>query len=98
MQCIKSPPLCLQEHRGPDDQPGYLAVVQLATALVGLRDEQALSERRVDELIQLYEALSDYDRARVAYPPRYRDRPTQGRFKAAKPSKPSHAGVESLRR
>ncbi|KAL2082546.1 hypothetical protein ACEWY4_022364 [Coilia grayii] len=73
-----------EDYRGPDDQPGYLAVVKLATALVGLRSEAALSERRVDELIELYEALSPYDRARVHYPPRHRDRPAQGRFKAAK--------------
>lgn len=90
--------VCLQDYRGPDDQPGYLAVVQLATALVGLRHDPALSEGRVDELIRLYEALSPYDRARVVYPPRYRDRPAQGRFMAAKPSRTSIPGVESLRR
>ncbi|XP_056127239.1 uncharacterized protein LOC130104727 [Rhinichthys klamathensis goyatoka] len=79
------PQQAAEDYRGPDDQPGYLAVVQLATALVGLRHEPALSEGRVDELIRLYEALSPYDRARVVYPPRYRDRPAQGRFMAAKP-------------
>ncbi|KAK0146403.1 hypothetical protein N1851_014286 [Merluccius polli] len=84
--------------RGPDDQPGYLAVVQLATALVGLRYDLALSDGRVDELIRLYEALSTYDRARVAYPPRYRDRPARGCFMAAKPNCASTPGVESLRR
>lgn len=50
--------MCLQEYRGPDDQPGFLAVVKLATALVGLRTEEALSERRVDELIELYESFT----------------------------------------
>ncbi|KAL2080702.1 hypothetical protein ACEWY4_024495 [Coilia grayii] len=87
-----------EDYRGPDEQPGYLAVVKLATALVGLRSEAALSERRVDELIELYEALSPYDRARVHYPPRHRDRPAQGRFKAAKSAHTSIAGVESLKR
>lgn len=96
--CFPSLLVCLQDFRGPDDQPGYLAVVQLATALVGLRHEPALSEGRVDELIRLYEALSPYDRSRVVYPPRYRDRPAQGRFMAAKPSRTSIPGVESLRR
>ncbi|CAL8343675.1 unnamed protein product [Merluccius merluccius] len=87
-----------KDYRGPDDQPGYLAVVQLATALVGLRYDPALSEGRVDELIRLYEALSTYDRARVVYPPRYRDRPARGRFMAAKLNRTSTPGVESLRR
>ncbi|KAL2082466.1 hypothetical protein ACEWY4_022284 [Coilia grayii] len=87
-----------ENYRGPDDQPGYLAVVKLAMALVGLRSEAALSERRVEELIELYEALSPYDRARVHYPPRHRDRPAQGRFKAAKWAHTSIAGVESLKR
>ena len=90
--------MCLQDYRGPDDQPGYLAVVQLATALVGSRYDLALSEGRVDELIGLYEALSPNDRARVVYPPRYRDRPARGRFMAAKPSRTSIPGVESMRR
>lgn len=53
---------------------------------------------RVDELIRLYEALSPHDRARVDYPPRYRDRPAQGRFMAVKPSRTTIPGVESLRR
>ncbi|XP_056127238.1 uncharacterized protein LOC130104711 [Rhinichthys klamathensis goyatoka] len=92
------PQQAAEDYRGPDDQPGYLAVVQLATALVGLRHDPALSEGRVDELIRLYEALSPYDRARVVYPPRYRDRLAQGRFMAAKPSRTSIPGVESLRR
>ncbi|XP_051952646.1 uncharacterized protein LOC127622664 [Xyrauchen texanus] len=92
------PQQAAEDYRGPDDQPGYLAVVQLATALVGLRHDPALSEGRIDELIRLYEALSPYDRARVVYPPCYRDRPAQGRFMAAKPSRTSIPGVESLRR
>ncbi|XP_030216065.1 uncharacterized protein LOC115546731 [Gadus morhua] len=88
-----------EDYRGPDDQPGYLAVVRLATALVGLRHEQALSEGRVDELIGLYEALSPFDRARVVYPPRYTDGAARGgRFMAAKPGRTSIPGVESLRR
>ncbi|XP_051249474.1 uncharacterized protein LOC127359586 [Dicentrarchus labrax] len=91
-------PPASEDYRGPDDQPGYLAVVQLATALVGLRFEPALSEGRVDELIRLYEALSKFDRDRVVYPPRYRDRPARGRFKAAKPSRTSIPGVENMRR
>ncbi|KAK7157004.1 hypothetical protein R3I94_006915 [Phoxinus phoxinus] len=92
------PQQAAEDYRGPDDQPGYLAVVRLATALVGLRHDPALSEGRVDELIGLYEALSPHDRARVVYPPRYRDRPAQGRFMAAKPSRTTIPGVESLRR
>ncbi|KAK0153861.1 hypothetical protein N1851_004053 [Merluccius polli] len=92
------PQQAAEDYRGPDDQPGYLAVVQLATALVGLRYDQALSEGRVDELIGLYEALSTYDRARVLYPPRYRDRPARGRFMAAKSHRTSIPGVESMRR
>ncbi|XP_051250176.1 uncharacterized protein LOC127359896 [Dicentrarchus labrax] len=92
------PQQAAEDYRGPDDQPGYLAVVQLATALVGLRFEPALSEGRVDELIRLYEALSKFDRDRVVYPPRYRDRPARGRFKAAKPSRTSIPGVENMRR
>ncbi|CAL8266768.1 unnamed protein product [Boreogadus saida] len=93
------PQQAAEEYRGPDDQPGYLAVVRLATALVGLRHEQALSEGRVGELIGLYEALSPFDRARVVYPPRYTDGAARGgRFMAAKPARTSIPGVESLRR
>ncbi|CAL8358257.1 unnamed protein product [Merluccius merluccius] len=47
-QSLSEPQQAAEDYRGPDDQPGYLAVVQLATASVGLRYDPALSEGRVD--------------------------------------------------
>ncbi|CAM4569843.1 unnamed protein product [Leuciscus chuanchicus] len=83
------PQQAAEDYREPDDQPEFGGVASRPGLELILR---------VDELIRLYEALSPYDRARVVYPPRYRDRPARGRFMAVKPSRTTIPGVESLRR
>ncbi|KAG9264838.1 hypothetical protein AMEX_G21172, partial [Astyanax mexicanus] len=73
-----------EESHGPDGAPGYEHVVNLATALVGLRKLTHLTDSKVDK-------------ERSVYPPRHQDRLTAGRFKATKYTSGT-PGVESLKR
>ncbi|XP_036795757.1 SH3 and multiple ankyrin repeat domains protein 1 [Oncorhynchus mykiss] len=72
------------ETKGPDNLPGYQHVCRLARGLVGVRNRQGLSDRRVDGLVALWLALPDLDKPRLIYPARHQERIVQGRFKATK--------------
>lgn len=87
-----------EEIQGPDGQPGYQHVLRLARALVGARSLQGLSNTRVDKLIGLWQRLPEPDKQRVVYPPRHRERQTQGRFKASKGKSTVCPGKDSLQR
>ncbi|KAL3049782.1 hypothetical protein OYC64_009105 [Pagothenia borchgrevinki] len=84
--------------QGPDGQPGYQHVLKLAKALLEDRSLQGLSDKRVDELMALWQRLPEPDRRRVVYPPRHRERQPKGRFKTAKGKNTSCPGKESLQR
>lgn len=81
---------------GPDGAMGYQHVVRLAVSLVELRDKPVLTRAKEEELIALWKCLPEGDKAPVAYPPRHKDRLTQGRFR---PSKTSVVpGADSVKR
>ncbi|KAI4819904.1 hypothetical protein KUCAC02_027906 [Chaenocephalus aceratus] len=86
------------EMQGPDGQPGYQHVLKLAKALLEARSLQGFSDKRVDDLMALWQRLPEPDRRRVVYPPRHRERQPKGRFKAAKGKNTSCPGKESLQR
>ncbi|XP_033979784.1 uncharacterized protein LOC117477227 [Trematomus bernacchii] len=77
--------------QGPDGQPGYQHVLKLAKALLEARSLQGLSDKRVDELMALWQRLHEPDRRRVVYPPRHRERQLKGK-------NTSCPGKESLQR
>ncbi|XP_034004943.1 uncharacterized protein LOC117497142 isoform X2 [Trematomus bernacchii] len=77
--------------QGPDGQPGYQHVLKLAKALLEARSLQGLSDKRVDELMALWQRLPEPDRRRVVYPPRHRERQLKGK-------NTSCPGKESLQR
>ncbi|KAJ4938234.1 hypothetical protein JOQ06_002859, partial [Pogonophryne albipinna] len=87
-----------EEIQGPDGQPGYQHVLKLAKALLEARSLQGLSDKRVDELMALWQRLPEPDRRRVVYPPRHRESQLKGRFKTAKGKNTSCPGKESLQR
>ena len=84
--------------QGPGGQPGYQHVLKLAKALLEARSLQGLSDKRVDELMALWQRLPEPDRRRVVYPPSHQERQPKGRFKAAKGKNTSCPGKESLQR
>ncbi|XP_064820247.1 uncharacterized protein LOC135538209 [Oncorhynchus masou masou] len=84
------------ETKGPDRLPGYQHVCRLARALVGVRNRQGLSDRRVDGLVALWLALPDLDKRRLIDPARHQERIVQGRFKAKKGKSSILLGKDSL--
>ncbi|KAM9492387.1 uncharacterized protein ACWYII_004276 isoform 2-T4 [Salvelinus alpinus] len=86
------------ETKDPDAMPGYQHVRRLARALVGVRNRQGLSDRRVDGLVELWLALPDFDKQRLIYPARHQERIVQGRFKATKGKSSIVLGKDSLQR
>ena len=82
--------------KGTDRLPGYQHVCRLARALVGVRNRQRLSDRRVDGLVALWLALPDLDKQRLIYPARHQERIVQGRFKATKGKSSIVLGKDSL--
>ena len=54
--------------------PGYQHVRRLARALVGVRNRQGLSDRRVHGLVALWLVLPDFDKQRLIYPARHQER------------------------
>lgn len=57
--------ICFQEEViGPDGQPGYQHVLNLAKALVEARSLNGLSDSKVDMLISLWQRLPDADKQR----------------------------------
>ncbi|XP_045166755.2 uncharacterized protein LOC123530114 [Mercenaria mercenaria] len=79
---------------GPDNVPGYDKVLNLAKFLVELRDERALREDKVQQLINLWEQLSDFDKKRTNFPRRYTKKPWSGKFGGR--GKNVAPGVESI--
>nr|XP_046166284.1 uncharacterized protein LOC124002687 isoform X4 [Oncorhynchus gorbuscha] len=87
-----------EETKGPDAMPGYQHVRRLARALVGVRNRQGLSVRRVDGLVALWQVLADFDKQRLIYPARHQERIVQGRFKTTKGKSSIILGKDSLQR
>ena len=87
-----------KEAVGPDSMPGYQHVTRLADHLVALKDQSALSLSNVqaNEIITLWQRLSDYDKQRIVYSERFQRKQLQGRFKSARST--VSPGVESTKR
>lgn len=62
----------------------YQHVRRPARALVGVRNRQLLSDRRVDGLVELWLVLPAYNKQRLIYPAQHQERIVWGRFKALK--------------
>lgn len=64
---------------------------------MGLREHSlALSEVEARNIVVLWDGLSSFDKRKTAYPARYQDTLTKGRFRATK--KIVAPGVESTKR
>ncbi|CAM4668143.1 unnamed protein product [Leuciscus chuanchicus] len=83
---------------GPDGQAGYDHVIRLANSLVALRHQRFVSQCKVDEIVMLWNNLSDHDKGRLIYPPCHRDRQLKGRFKVSHSKTNVTPGTESLKR
>ncbi|XP_051532972.1 uncharacterized protein si:ch73-112l6.1 isoform X1 [Myxocyprinus asiaticus] len=59
---------------GPDDIPGYDHVINLANSLVDLRNQGFVKQRKVDEIVTLWDKLSEQDKGNIPYPGRHEDR------------------------
>ncbi|CAM4668215.1 unnamed protein product [Leuciscus chuanchicus] len=95
-----SPALSTQsqmESVGPDGQAGYDHVIRLANSLVGLRHQRFVSQCKVDEIVMLWNNLSDHDKGRLIYPPCHCDRQLKGRFKVSHLKANVTPGTESLK-
>ena len=55
-----------------------------------------MRDSQVKKIQTMWTALEEVDKKRISYPPRFRDKLVQGRFKASKSN--VAPGVESLRR
>ncbi|XP_052472153.1 uncharacterized protein LOC128028874 [Carassius gibelio] len=86
------------ESVGPDGQGGYDHVIRLADSLVDLRLQGFVTQGKVDEIVVLWNNLSDHDRGTLIYPPRHRDRVLKGRFKVSHSKTNVIPGTESLKR
>ncbi|XP_001345268.3 uncharacterized protein si:ch73-112l6.1 [Danio rerio] len=53
---------------GPDGVPGYNHVINLANSLVELRSHGFITQRKVEEIVALWDKLSDYDKGGVVLP------------------------------
>ncbi|OWF48228.1 hypothetical protein KP79_PYT01219 [Mizuhopecten yessoensis] len=92
-----APPNAQPEPVEPDNIAGYDRVMDLAAYHVSLRDDSmALKSGEADYIIELWEALSDYDRLRSKFPARHRSYQIKDRFKSTKTA--VSPGVESTRR
>lgn len=88
---------CYSSGRDPDGELGYQHFLKLARALLEARSFQTgFSDRRVAQLIVLWNCLPEHDRRRVIYPPRHQEWQSKGRFKVAKGKVSSCPGKESL--
>ncbi len=57
------------ESVGPDGQAGYDRVIKLANSLVDLRHQLFVTQSKVDEIVTLWDDLSDHDKGPLIYPP-----------------------------
>ncbi|KAL0966864.1 hypothetical protein UPYG_G00301130 [Umbra pygmaea] len=87
-----------EEGKGPESQPGYHHVRRLARALVEVKNLPEISDRRLDQLIRLWEALPQPDKERLVYPSRQQERLEWGRVKASKGNSSISSGEDSLQR
>jgi hypothetical protein len=86
--------------------PGWDKVDRLAGYLVGLLGEVdsdrnvklSLSHKQVDQIVSLWNDLSQYDKCKVSYPPRHKVRLVQGSLKANKRRSTITPGIEGLQR
>ncbi|XP_048023397.1 uncharacterized protein si:ch73-112l6.1 isoform X2 [Megalobrama amblycephala] len=53
---------------GPDGAPGYDRVIKLANSLVELRNHGFVTQRKVDEIVTLWDKLSEHDKRGVVHP------------------------------
>ncbi len=56
------------ESVGPDGQAGYDHVIKLANSLVDLRHQWFVTQSKVDEIVTLWDDLSDHDKGPLIYP------------------------------
>ncbi len=59
---------------GPDGVPGYDHVINLASSLVELRNHGFVTQRKVDEIVALWDKLLDHDKGGVVHSARAEDR------------------------
>ncbi|MEQ2163478.1 hypothetical protein GOODEAATRI_030546, partial [Goodea atripinnis] len=86
---------------GPDGAPGYQHVVRLARRLVELCRKGCISNAEVEEIVGLWQNLPEVDKGPIAFPSRYKEALTKGRFKKAKtyaPGTVAQPGLESMKR
>ncbi|XP_026125522.1 uncharacterized protein LOC113107315 [Carassius auratus] len=86
------------ESVGPDSQAGYDHVIRLADSLVDLRHQGFVTQSKLDEIVVLWNNLSDHDKGTLIYPPHHRDRVLKGRFKVSHSKTNVIPGTESLKR
>lgn len=53
---------------GPDGVPGYDRVINLANSLVELRNHGFVTQRKMDEIVTLWNNLSEHDKGGVVHP------------------------------
>lgn len=75
--------------------PGHERIANLAKDPTGLVTD-TLSREQVNAILELWEFLHPFDKARIDYPPCHRDKVVQGRFRVSK--KPCTRGVNSTKR
>ncbi|XP_061753808.1 uncharacterized protein LOC133551273 isoform X2 [Nerophis ophidion] len=81
---------------GPDGNGGYQHVCRLATALVALRRQMFVPPRQERHIIELWQKLTDGDKAPPSLPPRHAPKLNKGRFRV---SRQHHLeGVASVKR
>ncbi|KAL8581620.1 hypothetical protein ACOMHN_049176 [Nucella lapillus] len=78
-----------------DCLPGHDKVGQLASYLVSLRDDCAITEGHAAQIVRLYNQLQDYKQPTV-FPSKHRPSLGKGRFGRSKAA--TAAGVDSFRR
>ncbi|KAG7229038.1 hypothetical protein INR49_013157, partial [Caranx melampygus] len=61
------------DERGPDGHGGYQHTVRLARALVELRHQAFVTQLQVREIVELWQKLSDWDKAAISFPLRRQD-------------------------
>lgn len=61
-------------------------MIALAHALVELRHQAYVTQKRALEIVALWLKLSDRDKAPVSFPPRHQDQLLKGRFKTSRSS------------
>ncbi|KAK5608020.1 hypothetical protein CRENBAI_006066 [Crenichthys baileyi] len=84
---------------GPDGTPGYQHVVRLARKLVELCRKGYISNAEMEEIVGLWQNLPEVNKGPIAFPSRYKEDLTKGRFKKAKTYAPGTvAQLESIKR